>query len=360
MDHPTRRTFIGSAAGLGLATQMAESSSAQVSGGFALSAASKRLLSEFGLTYPIFQAPAGGGAGPELTVAVINAGAMAGMPVWPFPTNEAVARVARVRSATSKPFFVNYVLAFEPRSLPAVLEAGAPIVQFSWGMPDKAVIAAVRQAGAKMGIQVTSRGSARAALDLGADYLVCQGTEAGGHVQAHSPLLESLPKVLEEAKATPVVASGGIATGTDIRKVLDAGAAAAMLGTRFVATRESLYHQVYKDALLRANKDDTVLTVCFEGGWPNTPHRVLRNGTFIRWDAAGCPPAGKRPGEGDVLATRPDGSKLLGYSFFAPTVGTTGEGLFDLAASAGEGVGSVRDIPAAGDLVKRLWQETVG
>ena len=129
MDHPTRSTFISSAAGLGLATQMAESSSAQVSGGFELSAASKRLLSEFGLTYPIFQAPVGGGAGPELTVAVINSGAMAGMPVWPFPTNEAVARVARVRSATSKPFFVNYVLAFEPRSLPAVLEAGAPIVQ---------------------------------------------------------------------------------------------------------------------------------------------------------------------------------------------------------------------------------------
>jgi nitronate monooxygenase len=300
------------------------------------------------------------GVGPELTAAVINAGAMAGMPVWPFPTNEAVARVARVRSATGKPFFVNYVLAFEPRSLPAVLEAGAPIVQFSWGMPDRAAIAAVRQAGAKMGIQVTSPASARAALDLGADYLVCQGTEAGGHVQAHSSLLESLPKVLEEAKATPVVASGGIATGADIRKILNAGAAAAMLGTRFVATRESLYHQVYKDALLRANKGDTVLTVCFEGGWPNTPLRVLRNGTFIRWEAAGCPPAGKRPGEGDVLATRPDGSKLLRYSFFSPTVGTTGENLLDLAFSAGEGVGSVRDVPAAGDLVKRLWQETVG
>src|SRR5262249_32967525 len=178
---------------------------------------------------------------------------------------------------------------------PSSGDAGSLIVQLSWGMTDRHLVAAVRAARAKMGVQVTSVGSARAALDLGADYLVCQGTEAGGHVQANSPLLETLPKVLDEAKTTPVLAAGGIATGADIRGVLSAGASGAMLGTRFVATEESFAHQVYKDALLRANRDDTVLTVCFEGGWPNAPHRVLRNGTFIRWDAAGCPPAGKRP-----------------------------------------------------------------
>jgi nitronate monooxygenase len=364
MDHPSRRGFLGSAAGLGFAMGFADPSAAQnseaTSARFEVSAATQRLMSLLGLTYPIFQAPAGAAASPDLVITVCNAGAIGGMAVWPLPTDEASARVARVRAATGKPFFVNYALAaHEPKSLQAVLEAGAPVVQFSWGMPDRVLVAAVRQAGAKMCIQVTSPGSARAALDLGADYLVCQGTEAGGHVQANSRLLEALPKVLDEAKTTPVVAAGGIATGADIRAVLSAGASGAMLGTRFVATQESFAHQEYKGALLRASKDDTVLTVCFDGGWSNAPHRVLRNGTFIRWDAAGCPPAGKRPGEGDVLATRPDGGNVLRYAFFHPNAALTGNHLLDLALYAGEGVGAVRDIPAAGALVARLWRECV-
>jgi nitronate monooxygenase len=363
-DHPNRRRFLGTAAGLGVTVGLVDAAAAQDleprNGRFEPSAATQQLLSKFGLTYPIFQAPTGGAASPDLVIAVGNAGAIGGMAAWPLPPEEVSARVARVRSATSKPFFVNYALAArEPKSLQAALDAGAPVVQFSWGMPNPTLVAAVRQAGAKMGIQVTSAGSARAALDLGADYLVCQGTQAGGHVQANLPLLETLPKVLEEAKGVPVLAAGGIATGADIRAMLSVGAAGAVLGTRFVATRESFAHQVYKDALLRATKDDTVLTVCFDGGWSNAPHRVLRNGTFNRWDAAGCPPAGKRPGEGDVIATMPDGSKVLRYAFFQPTAAVTGNQLADLALYAGEGVGAVRDLPTAGDLVARLWKECV-
>jgi hypothetical protein len=86
----------------------------------------------------------------------------------------------------------------------------------------------------------------------------------------------------------------------------------------------------------------------------------LRNGTFIRWDAAGCPPMGKRPGEGDVVATRSDGRTVLRYAISSPLAGFTGNQLLDLALYAGEGVGAVRDIPAAGDLVTRLWKECVG
>jgi nitronate monooxygenase len=361
MDHRSRRSFLGSVAGLGATMGVAQPSQAHPAkpkaAKFELSTASRRLLSQFGLTYPIFQAPAGAAASPDLVIAVCNAGAIGGMAVWPLPTDEAVARVAKVRASTSKNFYVNYALAHQPTSLQATLDAGAPVVQFSWGMPDKALLTAVRNGGAKMGIQVTSAESAREALDLGADYLVCQGTEAGGHVQASSRLLESLPRVLEEAKSTPVVASGGISTGSDIRTVLSIGASGAVLGTRFVATRESFAHQVYKDALLRANKDDTVLTVCFQDGWPNAPHRVLRNGTFNRWDAAGCPPAGKRPGEGEVVATRPDGGKVMRYAFFHPNAALTGSQLLDLALYAGDGVGAVRDIPSAAELVTRLWKD---
>jgi nitronate monooxygenase len=363
MDHPSRRRFFGSAAGLGFAmglTQISEAQNSQTEiGKFEISAATQRLLSQFGLNYPIFQAGTGSSSSPDLAIAVSSAGAMGGMALWQFPPDEASARVTKVRSTTNKPFFVNYALARDSKSLPAALEAGAPIVQFSWGMPDRTLVVAVRQARAKMGVQVTSAESARAALDLGADYLVCQGTEAGGHVQANSPLLETLPKVLDEAKLTPVIAAGGIGNGAGIRAVLSAGASAAMLGTRFVATRENASHQEYKNALLKADKSDTVLTTCFEGGWPNATHRVLRNSTFIRWDAAGCPPVGKRPGEGDVVATRADGSTVLRYSTIFPAPSFNGNQLLDCALYAGEGVGVVRDIPAAADLVIRLWKECV-
>jgi len=267
-------------------------------------------------------------------------------------------RVSRVRSATKGAFFINYILAFPfgdgAASLQAALDAGALIVQFSWGLPPKEAISAIRAAGAKLGMQVTSKESAKAALDLGADYLVCQGTEAGDHVQASRGLYETLPNVLEEAKEKPVVASGGIGNGEGIRKVLLAGASAAMLGTRFVATIESNGHPAYKHAILAAHAEDTALTVCFQDGWPAT-HRALRNRTFVLWDAAGCPPPRKRPGEGDVVATTPDGSKVLRYDYRSPYRGMEGA-VTECALYGGLSVDFVKDIPPAGELVERLWQ----
>jgi nitronate monooxygenase len=315
----------------------------------------KALMALFGLKYPIFEAPHGRATSPELAIAVSNAGAMGALASLATPA-EARNAVSKVRAATKGPFFVNYILRNEPVSLRAALDAGAPIIQFSWGMPTREMVTAIRAAGAKLGLQVTSAESARVALDLGADYLVCQGTEAGGHVQANRGLYEALPIVLKEAGQTPVLASGGIGNGQGIRKALVAGASAAMLGTRFVATVESNAHPDYTKALISAHAEDTVLTVCFQDGWPNAPHRALRNRTFVIWDAAGCPPAGKRPGEGDILATRADGSQALRYQTASYDRGLEGA-VTECALFAGLGVDFVKDLPRAGELVERLWRE---
>ena len=313
------------------------------------------LMSLFGLKYPILQAPTATVAGADVTIAVCNAGALGAIGLTWTPTDMARDMVAKIKLATKRPFAVNYVLHFEPASLRAVLEAGAPIIQFSWGMPGKDLVATIRKSGARLGVQVTSAGSARQALDLGADYLVCQGTEAGGHVQAQRPLLAALGEVLSEAKHIPVVAAGGIAHGEGIRKAIAAGAAGAMLGTRFVATQESWARADYKEALTMAKAGDTALTTCFEAGWPNAPHRVLRNPVFDRWEAAGCPPAGKRPGEGDVVASIGD-MKFNRYTFLPPMGPVLGL-RDDLCLYAGEGVHYIKDIPAAAELVERLWAE---
>jgi nitronate monooxygenase len=96
-------------------------------------------------------------------------------------------------------------------------------------------------------------------LDLGADYLVCQGVEAGGHVQSSTALYELLPKVLDQARNTPVLAAGGISHGRKIREALLAGASGAMLGTRFVATQENLAHPEYKTLLIGNSSGGCVL-----------------------------------------------------------------------------------------------------
>src|SRR6185295_12319244 len=128
----------------------------------------------------------------------------------------------------------------------------------------------------------------------GTDYLICQGIEAGGHVQALSALYEVLPAVIAEAKEVPVLAAGGIANGAQIRRALLAGASGVLVGTRFVATKEAGAHQEYKTAITQARASDTVMTLCFQDGWANAPHRVLRNRTVELWEAAGCPPPGNR------------------------------------------------------------------
>jgi nitronate monooxygenase len=319
-------------------------------------------MSAFGLKYPIANAGMGGNATPELAIAVSNAGGLgaigtgAGLARTPEVVRE---RVTQTRAGTAKPFVVNYLLAFDPATLPIALDAGAPIIQFAWGIPSPEMAGAIRKAHAKMGVQVGSAAGARRALDLGADYLICQGIEAGGHVQATQKLEDVLPSVIDEANRVPVLAAGGIASGAHIRRALLLGAAGVLVGTRFVATKECYAHDEYKAALARAKAADTVLTVCFQDGWTNAPHRVLRNRTFAMWEAAGCPPPGTRPGEGDVLTTNAiTGAKKIRYGVSNPVRDDRGD-LVELALYAGEGVDAIRDIPSAGELVARLWKECV-
>ncbi len=312
------------------------------------------------LRYPIVQGPLSGPGGAELAIAVAEAGALGALALTPESPESAERVVQRVRADTGGAFVVNYVLRSEPMSLGRAVDAGAPAVQFSWGMPSGEHVRQIRSAGAKFGVQVTSAGSARRALDLGADYLVCQGFEAGGHVQGTRALTTILQEVLVEAgQRVPVLAAGGIATGPAIRTVMEAGAAGAVLGTRFVATTESRAHPDYKRALVETRDGaDTVLTTCLNEGWPNAPHRILlSNRTFQMWDAAGCPPEGMRPGEKDVVGHTADGAPLERYRLNTPIVGMTGA-VLELGTFAGTGVGDIHDVPSAADLVPRLWQES--
>jgi len=308
-----------------------------------------------GVSAPIFQAPVGSAGSPALAIAISNAGGVGALALtWREPA-EAASLVAEVRQGAAGPFLVNFVLSFGARCLGPALEAGAPIVTFSWGIP-KDEVALVRAHGAKFGVQVSTLEGAMRALEAGADFLICQGVEAGGHVQSTRSLWAILAEICDQAGEIPVIAAGGLTTGRDLARAMSTGAAGGVMGTRFVATKESVAHPTWKDMLVSANEDSSVLTLCFDIGWPYAAHRVLRNRTLDQWEASGCPPSGRRPGEGDIVAYTLDGVAIPRYSELPPLEGMAGS-VDELCIYAGGGCADIRDIPSAGDVVKKVWGE---
>jgi NAD(P)H-dependent flavin oxidoreductase YrpB (nitropropane dioxygenase family) len=300
----------------------------------------------------VMQAPIGGAAGHELYRAVAAAGGLAAIPAsWMEPA--ALRReIADLRRATDAPFAVNLVLHFEQAERVALCaEEGVPVVTFSWGAPGR-FLPQLHAAGCRVFVQVGSVAEGLEAGAAGADALIAQGVEAGGHVESTTPLAD-LVAGLCRATDLPVIAAGGIADAASARAARDAGAAAVAAGTRFVASRESTALPVWQDALVAASADDTVLTGLFDIGWPAAPHRVLRNSTYRMWEAAGSPPPGARPGEGDILGTYL-GDPLLRYSVESPGPGVEADDFEPLCLYAGESVGLIHEVLPAAEIVALL------
>lgn len=299
----------------------------------------------------VMQAPIGPATTPELVAAVSAVGALGTVAAsWTKPA-KLRDEIRAIRSATSNPFCVNLVLAFDQRErLELLLAERVPVVSFSWGT-DAELIGRARAAGAFVLVQVSGLDEARAAAKAGASGVIAQGVEAGGHVQGTMPLL-ALVREVSAALVLPVVAAGGIADSASAREALNAGARAVACGTAFLASSEADVHRHYRDRLLAAAASSTELTDLFDVGWPNAPHRIIRNRTVAEWEAAGRPPAGHRPGEGEVIAHR-GRTKVLRYSDAQPTTSTDGD-IESMAMYAGTGVGAVRRIVPSAAIVEAL------
>lgn len=308
-----------------------------------------------GLKFPIMQAPIGSMAGVDLAAAVSNSGGLGSLALTWTPPDQALDLIHQVQGKTSQPFFVNYVLAFPVLSLDLALEAGVRVITFSWGDP-KHLIQKCHQVNALVGVQVGTSAGARSAQDSGADFIICQGVEAGGHVQSTTPLMSLLEAAVQTCPDIPIVAAGGLSNGEDIAKALTAGADAVMLGTRFIATVESRAHPLYKQTLVESKSENSVMTLCFNGGWDHAPHRVLRNSTLQAWEDAGCPPAGSRPGEGGKIASSTTGRIVTRYDDMPPALDMDGD-ILACCLYAGLGCEKIENIPAVAELLTELWSE---
>ncbi len=297
-----------------------------------------------GATAPIQVASMPGVSTVELVAAVANAGAVGMLGTPTLPPEFLEAELERLAKATSGVFGVNFLVPFLDPACVAVAARRARIVEFFYGEPQRALVEEAHALGALASWQVGSREEAIAAERAGCDFVIAQGTEAGGHVRGQTSLLPLLSSVLE-AVSVPVLAAGGIATGRDLAAVLACGAAGARIGTRFVASAESGAHPSYVQALLAASAADTCLTEAFSEMWPNAPHRVLRSAVAAAQAATDAIVAE------DVVGGR--AVPIPRFSPFVPTATTTGN-VAAMALYAGESVTHVNSVQPAAEIVAEL------
>jgi nitronate monooxygenase len=346
-----------------------------------------------GIEYPVIQSGMGSVAGPDLVAEVSRAGGLGILAGLNVPPEELRGRIRQVRELTDRPFGVNLWLHTELRppadpatiaddrlaavhavlngfrtqlGLPArserpgavpdiiaaqvevILEERPAVFSIGLGDPGPDLVLRCRAQGIKVVAMVATVEDARAVVESGVDAVVAQGSEAGGHrstwVKRPSPdaasvgTLALVPQIVD-AVPVPVVAAGGISDGRGLAAALALGAVGILLGTRFVATRESMAPEFWKKSLLEREGDDTTITDAFSGLWL----RALRNSYTARYQTSGAPvlpPLLQTRAAQDIV----EEARRRGEGEYFPML-------------AGQGVGLIRDLPGAGEVVETIVRE---
>ncbi|MEP5760298.1 MAG: nitronate monooxygenase [Litoreibacter sp.] len=305
---------------------------------------------------PILSAPMGGAAGPDLVAAVCNAGGYGVIPLWGKPVDDVVSGIAGVKALTDRNFAVNLNLSLPyEESLDVCITENVHAVSLFWGM-DPAAITRAKDGGLTVMASVGSVEEAQRAEDAGADVIVAQGWEAGGHVWSKVSTMALIPAV-SGAVNIPVVAAGGIADGRGMAAAMMLGASGVWIGTRFLASTEASIHEDYRRLILAATETQTEwYHNLYDVSWPDAPHRALRNSTAQAWRDAGASAPGGRPNEHEVIGYRPNGDAVQRYQSYTPLPETKGE-VEAMSLWAGQGVSLIRDVMPAADIVEEVYQE---
>jgi nitronate monooxygenase len=303
-----------------------------------------KLTDMFGLQHPLILAPMGGVAGGALAAAVSNAGGL-GFVGGGYGDREWLrTELSVVKAGTKRPWGVGLITwSIEPDVLDLALSYRPDAFILSFGDP-RPHVPAIRKAGCRLICQVQDLAQAKLAAAAGADLIVAEGNEAGGHSGTRGTL-PFVPAAVDAVAPLPVVAAGGIADGRGLAAALALGAQGALLGTRFYASTEALGHARAKARLVAGAGDDTVRTRVFDVvrgyPWPREfPGRALRNAFVERWQ-----------GREDDLITRLENEQSAYQN--AARSGDT-----DVAVVwAGEAIDLITSIESAAALVSRISSE---
>jgi len=302
------------------------------------------LTEMFGLTCPIVLGPMGGVAGGRLAAAVSNAGGLGmigggyGDPAW------LRTELSSMAELTTQPWGVGLITwAIDRRVLDLALSYRPAAFLLSFGDP-RPYAEPIKSAGCKLICQIQDVEQALLACEAGADIIVAEGTEAGGHSGARATL-PLVPAVVDAVAPIPVVAAGGIADGRGLAASLVLAAHGALIGTRFYASTEAIGHPLAKERIVAARSDETVQTRVFDivrgYAWPAIyPGRALHNRFLERW--------ADRENE---LVAAPESERSTYQR-------ATKEGDFDTAVVwAGEVVDLIKCVDSAGTLVAQICDE---
>lgn len=298
-----------------------------------------------GISHPVVQAGmARYGTSADLVSAVSAAGGLGTLGCLGRSAADAREQIRRIRERTGRPFAVNFVLhRRDEETFAACLAERVPIFTFFRDDPAPA-IARVHAAGALALYQATTVDEARRAVAAGADAVIAQGTEAGGHM-GPIPLFSLLPEVVAVAGGRPVLAAGGIVDGRGLAAALCLGAAGVVIGTRFLATPEAPATPSHKRALLAAAPESTVASTIFDTlwgdeVWPGVQARALRNSLTARW-------LGR---EQELLRAPEEAVAALQRAEAA-------DDSAEMIHLAGMGVGRIRELAPAGRIVRDVVAE---
>jgi NAD(P)H-dependent flavin oxidoreductase YrpB (nitropropane dioxygenase family) len=301
----------------------------------------------FGIEHPIALGGMGSVYSPDLVAAVANAGGLGAMGCHYMDAEQVRAGAAAVRERTNKGFGLNFLLFdLNEGGFAAALAARPALIAFAWPRPEqelKPFIARAHDAGSKVTFMAGGVPEAVGAAEAGADVIVAQGSEGGGHVgwQGSLPLV---PMVVDAVRPLPVLAAGGFADGRGLAAALALGADGVLMGTRFLASVESPLHPNFKQAILDSDGHDTLLSeipdIAAGIVWPGAMSRSRRNRLIERW-------------AGREWALRRDRAAVLAGMRTARRNGDTQEA----PLSMGQDAGLIREILPAGEIVRRIAAE---
>jgi NAD(P)H-dependent flavin oxidoreductase YrpB (nitropropane dioxygenase family) len=289
----------------------------------------------------------GVGTSPALVAAVSEAGALGILGATHIPPGQVTASVAAIRERTAAPFGLNLLLAFTNEELfAAVLAARPQVLSFAWPWPEQNLreyIARAHDTGAVVLHMVSTARDAERAAEAGADVVVAQGTEGGGHVGQMGTMV-LVRQVAMAVSDRPVLAAGGIADGAGLAAAMALGADGVLLGTRFLATTEAPIHEQYKQAILASDGTDSILTdipdIVQGRVWPGAMNRVLRTRLIEEY-------------LGREWLARQERTQIAARLARARETGDVAEG----SLGTGQVAGLISSIEPAGDIVAKIVAE---
>jgi NAD(P)H-dependent flavin oxidoreductase YrpB (nitropropane dioxygenase family) len=284
---------------------------------------------------------------PALVAAVSNAGGLGALGVGRMKADQIRAGAAAIRELTDKPFGLNFLIFLANEdSFAAALALRPAVMAFAWPRPDqdvKSYIARAHDAGSKVTLMAGGVAEAVRGAEGGADVIIAQGTEGGGHV-GWQATMTLVPMVVDAVAPIPVLAAGGIADGRGLAAALALGADGVLLGTRFLASKESPLHPNFKQAILDSDGHDTVLSdlpdLANGQVWPGAMSRTLRNGFIAHW-------------AGREWALRQRQAEARAAVQAAHDSGNADEAVLFI----GQDAGLIHDIPFAAEIVGRIVRE---